>query len=62
MENTGAMRFFIPVPYKNLSDKDKRTVNFLRRKIHGLTYQPLKAEQFQKPEILSELIKDIYSM
>ena len=54
--------FFIPVPYKNLSDKDKRTVNFVRRKIHGLTYQPLEAEHFQNPEVLDELIKGIYLM
>ena len=58
----GRHAFFIPVPYKNLSDKDKRTVNFVRRKIHGLTYQPLKAEHIQQPEVLSELIKDIYSI
>lgn len=37
-------------------------MNFARRKIGGLTYQPLKVEFFQKPEVLSELIKDIYSM
>ena len=54
--------FSISAPYKNLSDKDKRTVNFVRRKMHGLTYQPLKAEHFQKPEVLGELIWDIYSM
>ena len=58
----GRHAFFIPVPYKNLSDKDKQTVNFVRRKIHGLTYQPLKAEHFEKPEVLGELIKDIYLM
>ena len=35
---------------------------FVRWKMHGLTYQPLKAEHFQKPKVLGELIKDIYSM
>ena len=61
-KNMDVTLFFISVPYKNLSDKDKRTVNFVRRKIHGLTYQPLKAEHFQKPKVLGELIWDIYSM
>lgn len=60
-EEHGRHAFFIPVPYKTLSAKDKRTVNFVRRKIHGLTYQPLKAEHFQNPEVLEKLIKDIYS-
>jgi len=58
----GCHAFFIPVPYKNLSDKDKRTVNFVRRLIHELTYQPFKAEHFEKAKVLSELIKDIYLM
>ena len=39
-EEHGHHAFFIPVPYKTLSPKDKRTVNFVRRKIHRLTYQP----------------------
>ena len=59
----GSHAFLIPVPYKNLSCKDKRTVNFVRRKIHGLTYvSTLKDEHFEKPEVLGELIKDIYSI
>ena len=60
-EEHGRYAFFIPVPYKTLSAKDKRTVNFVRRKIHGLTYQPLKAEHFQNPKVSEKLIKDIYS-
>ena len=35
------------IPYKNVNDEDKRTVNFVRRKMHGLTYQPTNAEHFQ---------------
>ena len=62
MENTDGSAFLIPVPYKNLSDKDKRTVNFVRRKINGLTYQPIHAEHFQNVKVLDELIKDIYVM
>ena len=56
----GRQAFFIPVPYKNLGDKDKGTVNFVRKKIPGLTYQSLKAEHFQTPVVLGELVKDIY--
>ena len=54
--------FLIPVRYKNLSDKEKRTVNFVRRKINGLTYQPIHAEHFQNVKVLDELIKAIYVM
>jgi len=38
--------FGIPIPYKDLSDKEKITVNFVTGKIHGLTYKPSKAEHF----------------
>jgi len=58
----GRHAFRISIPYKELSDKDKRTVSFVIRKIHGLSYQPLKAERFQPPEVLNELIQDIYSV
>jgi len=61
-EEHGPHAFFIPVPYKTLSAKDKRTVNYARRKIHGLTYQPYqKGEHFENPKVLEKLIKDIYS-
>jgi len=43
----GSHAFAIPLPYKNVNDEDKRTVNFVRRKMHGLTYQPTNAEHFQ---------------
>ena len=32
--------FFQPAALKKLSHKDKKTVNFARHNIHGLTYQP----------------------
>ena len=57
----GRHAFSIPIPYKELSVQDKRTVNFVIRKIHGLSYQPLEAEHYQKPEVLEDLIKNIYS-
>ena len=52
--------FSIPIPYKTLHDKDKRTVNFVCRKNHGLAYQPCAPEIFQDPRILGPLVKDIH--
>jgi len=48
--------YFIPVPYKTLSDKDKRTADFVRRKIHGFTYQPCRAKHVRHPDVLEPLI------
>ena len=56
----GRHAFSIPIPYKTLHDKDKRTVHFVCRKIHGLTYQPCDPEIFQDPRILGPLVKDIH--
>ena len=33
------------IPYKDFGDEDTKTVNFVRRKIHGLTYQPIKKKR-----------------
>lgn len=56
----GRHAFFVPVSYKTLCDKDKRTVNFVISKIHGLSYQPSQTEHAQNPRILGTLIKDLY--
>jgi len=61
-EEHGLHAFTIPVSHQNLSDKDKRTVNFIAQKIHFLTYQPLEAKHFQHPQILRLLVNDIYAM
>ena len=58
----GRHAFFIPIPYKALNDKDKRTVHFVCNKIHGLSYQPTQAEHFQDTLILGQLVKDIHDM
>ena len=55
----GRHAFFVPVPYKTLCDKDKRTVNFVISKIHGLSYQPSQTEHAQNPWIVGTLIKDL---
>ena len=56
----GRHAFFVPVPYKTLFAKDKRTVNFVISKIHGLSYQPSQTEHAQNPRIVSTLIKDLW--
>ena len=38
-EHFGRHSFFQPAALKDLSHKDKKTVNFAKHNIHGLTYQ-----------------------
>lgn len=45
-EAHGRHAFFIPLPYKTLDYKERRTVNFFKNKIHGLTCQPTQAKHF----------------
>ena len=52
----GRHAFFVSVPYKTLSVKEKRTVNFVISKIHGLSYQPSQTEHAQNPRIVGTLI------
>ena len=52
----GRHAFFVPVSYKTLCDKDKRTVNFVISKIHGLSYQLGQTEHAQNPRILGTFI------
>ena len=56
----GRQAFFIPVPYKTLSDKDKRTVNFVISKIHGLSYLPSQTEHARNRRCVGTLIKNLY--
>ena len=44
-EHFGRHAFFQPVALKALSHKDKKTVNFAKHNIHGLTYQPRYQER-----------------
>ena len=41
----GRHAFFQPAALKHLSYKDKKTVNFAKHNIHGLTYQPRYQER-----------------
>ena len=44
-EQFGRHAFFQPATLKDLSHKDKKTVDFAKHKIHGLTYQPRYQER-----------------
>ena len=56
----GRHAFSLPIPYETLQDQDKRTVDFLCHKIHGLKYQPSRQERFQNPLVIGILVKQIY--
>ena len=36
--------FYRKIQYRDLSFQDRRTVNYARKNIHGLTYQPRREE------------------
>ena len=44
-EHFGRHAFFQPATLRDLSHEDKKTVNFAKHKIHGLTYQPRYQER-----------------
>ena len=44
-EHFGRHAFFQPATFRDLSHEDKKTVNFAKHKIHGLTYQPRYQER-----------------
>ena len=48
------------VPHQDLCEKDKRTVNFVINKIHGLSYQPSPQERGQHPRVIPSMIQDLY--
>ena len=59
-EEHGRHAFRIPVPRQDLAQKDKQTVNFVIRKIHGLSYQPSQAEHPQHPRVVPRMVQDLY--
>ena len=58
-EEYGPLAFRQLVPHKDLYEKDKRTVNFVINKIHGLHYQPSPQECGQHPRVIPRMIQDL---
>ena len=53
--------FFQPAALKNLSHKDKKTVNFAKHNIHGLTYQPRYQERAYEYDEVDIVLLRLYS-
>ena len=53
--------FFQPAALKNLSHKDKKTVNFAKHNIHGLTYQPRYQERAYEYDEVDIVLQRLYS-
>ena len=53
--------FFQPAALKNLSHKDKKTVNFAKHNIHGLTYQPRYQERAYEHDEVDIVLLRLYS-
>ena len=58
--DAGRQAFFQRVEYRDLCAKDRRTVGVVRRKIHGLSYQPSEAEDPTHPRNLRGLLRRLY--
>ena len=58
--DAGRQAFFQCVEYRDLCAKDRRTVGVVRRKIHGLSYQPSEAEDPTHPRNLRGLLRRLY--
>ena len=60
-DHFGRYAFFQSVTIKDLSYKDKKTVNFAKHKIHGLTYQPLYREKAYAQDQVNNVLRRLYN-
>ena len=60
-EHFGRHAFFQPAALKGLSHKDKKTVNFAKHNIHGLTYQPRYQERAYEHDEVDIVLLRLYS-
>ena len=60
-EHFGRHAFFQPAAIKDLSYKDKKTVNFAKHNIHGLTYQPRYQERAYEQDQADIVLLRLYS-
>ena len=60
-EHFGHHDFFQPATLKDFSDKDAKTVNFAKHKIHGLAYQPCYRERPDKQD-QADIVNAVSSM
>ena len=58
--DAGRHSFFQRVMYRDLPDKDRRTVGVVCRKIHGLSYQPSEVGDPTDPRNLHYLLHRLY--
>ena len=60
-DHFGRHAFFQPTALKNMSHKDKKTVNFAKHKIHGLTYQPRYRERAYEQDQADIVLLRLYN-
>ena len=53
--------FFQPAAFKGLSHKDKKTVNFAKHNMHGLTYQSRYQERAYEYDEVDIVLLRVYS-
>ena len=57
---SGVKHFYLPPHYRELTDKEKRTVRWVIRNIHGLTFQPPSAADAYPHPLLDGYIQALY--
>ena len=60
-DHFGRYAFFQSATLNDLSHKDKKTVNFAKHKIHGLTYQPRYQERAYAQDQVDNVLLRLYN-
>ena len=59
-QDFGRIAFYQKKTLKNINEKDKKTIFFCKKNIHGLTYQPRKEEKAVAAFFFPEMVRDLY--
>ena len=59
-EDFRRIAFHMPTRWSNLSDKDKKTVHYVSKHIHGLSYYLLNNEKGYPQEQVSDIVNDLH--
>ena len=57
---SGVKHFYLPLHYRELTDKEKSTVRWIIRNIHGLTFQPPSAADAYPHPLLDGYVRALY--
>ena len=53
-------KFFMPMPFESLSDRDRRSVRYVTRHVHGLPFKPKGFELAMSQEYVEQTLMNLY--